>query len=302
MNEKKSYDAYLIRHTDGLDISDKDLKELYEQRKIAIHFPTTNKDKNNIGTEDIESLNPDEYKKTSYCLAIRRFTELAKNGGYVWVEYRTESDIIIGKIKPNSTIEINKNYKWRKNPDRIAKLKTLQLDKNKLRFIKPDEAMSLKAARPIKCTISPWKKGNQLRRLFNGENSLPAKWENLSPDQQETICAEFLRENHPKTGIPKLKYLLLPVGRTMKDIDIWGLTDKNKNLFAQITFSDDPKSIADKNERLQACHRKGKNELLLFYPCGKIRSDNDILCIPTEMVEAWLLKIPTLKKACFSLK
>jgi hypothetical protein len=61
----------------------------------------------------------------------------------------------------------------------------------------------------------------------------------LSPSQQEILCSEFLRMPEVESrGLPRLVHLLLPPGKTMRDIDIVGTAADGKRLLAQVTFGD----------------------------------------------------------------
>lgn len=79
------------------------------------------------------------------------------------------------------------------------------------------------------------KAGRSVVRLVDGLTDELAL-EDLSPDQQEIVCSEFLRidSNHE---LPRLAHLVLPTGRTMRDIDILGIAGDGKPLVAQVTFS-----------------------------------------------------------------
>ena len=83
--------SYFVRHTDRLSIRDEDLEELWDQDRIAIHYPTEN---SGMGQEDSRSLDPNDYygKRGRDRTAISRLVELAKDGGYVWTESFVSKD------------------------------------------------------------------------------------------------------------------------------------------------------------------------------------------------------------------
>ncbi len=62
-------DSYFIRHTKTMSVEDSDLDEIWNQDKIAIHFPGD-------GEEDFKSLDPNDYRKPSERQAIRCFQSL----------------------------------------------------------------------------------------------------------------------------------------------------------------------------------------------------------------------------------
>jgi hypothetical protein len=97
--------------------------------------------------------------------------------------------------------------------------------------------MNLRAATPRGWAICRWNVGNRLCRLLENGESPEAEWAELSTAEQEAACAEFLRERHThRPELPVLSRLLMPVGRTLKDIDIYGLAEDGTHLYAQVTY------------------------------------------------------------------
>ncbi len=187
---------------------------------------------------------------------------------------------------------------WTKSPDpkyanragKEAVLKTLQLQPKNVKLIRSNEAMSLRAARRRQGTISRWWAcKSRLASLVNGK-PVEHCWDNLPPDLQEAACAEFLRL-HGNNDYPRLSFLLMPVGRTLKDVDIYGLDSDGNEIFAQVTFfkKDSPQS-QEKVQRLKDYKGVG-NKLLYFCRTGKIGKpvdEGDVLFIPVEDVEKWV--------------
>src|SRR3712207_5768905 len=83
--------SYFVRHTQRLLIRDEDLRKLWDQDRIAIHYPT---ERSGMGQEDSRSLNPENYygKQGRDRTAISRLVELAKDGGFVWTESFVSED------------------------------------------------------------------------------------------------------------------------------------------------------------------------------------------------------------------
>jgi hypothetical protein len=81
------------------------------------------------------------------------------------------------------------------------------------------------------------------------------------------MCSEFLRSPAAaKLGLPRLVHLILPVGRTMKAIDIYGIAQSGKRIFAQVTYE----RIEKSREKLEAlCKYRDQNgdSLVLFCEC-----------------------------------
>ena len=279
--------TYYIRHTDELDIDNNTRVLLWKNRKIAIHFP---QDKHGeISKKDNDSLDPNNYSGEGKG-AIRTLNELANDGGYVCAEYflPDKSKSLIGYVKPNSKIKRIratwgdlKGYKGRP-----AILKALSLQKVKV--IKPTEQTKLLIGRPRQGTIKRWHAaGEKVENLVKGIKKSNPCLEDLSPKQQEILCSEFMRlpgKTFPR--LPILSNLLLPIGGTMKDVDIYGISQDCKRIFAQVTYSNfEEAKVKKKCKKLSKYSDKGKNHLVFFCNIEKPKKDKDgILIFPIQKV------------------
>jgi hypothetical protein len=82
-------------------------------------------------------------------------------------------------------------------------------------------------------------------------------------------------------GLPRLAHLLLPTGRTMRDIDIIGITTDAKRLRAQVTFSP-LENCAWKIDRLLSCRGAKDTHLLLFCDCAEPVEQNGVRIFPIQ--------------------
>jgi hypothetical protein len=92
-------------------------------------------------------------------------------------------------------------------------------------------------------------------------------------------------------GLPRLRCLLLPAGRTLRDIDIVGLAEDGKRIFAQVTFH--PRAGADcewKLAKLRAYGASGGSHLILFCECDNVTQDAGIHVFPVQKVFELLSK------------
>jgi hypothetical protein len=135
-----------IRHTQILGVSDDDVRRLWTDDQIAIHSAT-----------DSESLDPKTYASRGERTALRRFVSFAKEGGFVWAQYRTHNDVKVGFVEPDTKIII-KDAIWRADvpgkSGQTAKLKTLQM--KQVKPITVGQCKALRAARPQRGTFSLW--------------------------------------------------------------------------------------------------------------------------------------------------
>jgi hypothetical protein len=140
--QDNSMKTFFIRHGSNFSISDETVDRLRRERKIAVHYPRN--DKGHLLNEDNTSLNPDDYSGRDAGV-IRRFVELATDGGFVCATYRTRPFFIIGIVKPKTCPEIF-TTRWTSDPTRVAKLKTLQL--SSARELTLEENCLLSVTRP----------------------------------------------------------------------------------------------------------------------------------------------------------
>jgi len=273
-------DTYFVRHTATLDIDQATRDHLWKRRLIAIHFP------NPTGLKwpkrDSESTDPRDYKKSGRG-AMRALRTLADNGGYVYAEYYGQSKALIGMVKRGTTVSLMRGT-WgdrNGNAGRTAILKTLQL--RNVRVLPAWKTVSLSSARPRQGTIMRWRQIKQRVENLVRRRQVPPVLDHLSHDQQELMCAEFLRSPAARRlGLPRLSRLLQPVGRTLRDIDIAGLTPTGSRIYAQVTFRDQ-KDAEQKERRLRKYKHRGLS-LVFFCNCERASHENGFHRVPLEVV------------------
>jgi hypothetical protein len=272
--------SYFVRHTDGMSIGDDAIDDLWDKNKIAIHYPEHER-----FSEDLTSLDPEQYHGEGRT-AVEVLREMNEQGGYVWAQYRPTKRfpslrLKIGKIAPHS-FEVYVT-KWN-DRDRIARLKTLQIVE--ARALIPIQAPNLQVARPPFLTISRWDAvRNGLADLVE-RRPLSRTWRSLGDEEQNIVCAEYLR-NPDAAQVPTLKHLLYPVGGKMPDIDIFGYATDGKLLYAYVTFSR-RENLQEHIERLRASYVGHSSHVVVFCDCDAIQESDAILFIPTKHVEQWL--------------
>jgi hypothetical protein len=217
---------------------------------------------------------------------MRAFTRLAEDGGYVCAEYFQRGECILGYVKPTSTIELIRG-KWGSRNERDGReaiLKSIGLEKVKL--VSPWKSAVILVGRPRQGTITRWKiAGQTIENIVEGRRTKPSLGL-LSDAQQEIMCSEFLRaESAERVGLPKLVHLLLPVGRTMRAVDICGITESGSMVFAQVTYSD-LEHCGDKLDALVQYRDGDKNELVFFCNCAEPTEKNGVKIFPLSTVYA----------------
>ena len=161
-----------------MDIEEQFLSLLWDERRIAIHFPHNSKGE--LEDTDLTSLNPDDYRANGR-KAMRIMLELAEYGGYVCAQYRGRKCVLLGKVEPQSSIEI-KHGLWgdRNNRSgRKAALKSLRLTSTI--ELEESKCVSLLVGRPQQGTLMRWPSiKHRVSDLVEGR-SRPFHFSDLSP-------------------------------------------------------------------------------------------------------------------------
>ena len=273
--------TYFIRHSSKLDIDRATIDELYENGIIAIHYPWASD--NESRETDSKSLNPEDYDRSGKS-ALKTLWDISKNGGYICAEYRNTKGALIGYVEPNTSIELFEGV-WGSKITRQgmpARLKSLKL--SKISKVDPVSYVALSIARPRQGTLVRWPSvKKRVENIVTGKTS-GRTLADLTPDQQETMCAEYLRFHEIKTPMfSRIETLILPTGRTMKDIDIAGISRSGNKIFAQVTYGK-LESYSYKIDRLKKYTNINNTELILFCRCDIPSVENGIVVFPMQMV------------------
>ena len=302
--------SYFIRHTEAMSVRKEDLEVLWKQHKVAIHYPNSIHRPDypdGIGEADNESREPEDYPKGAKT-AVRTLRNLADEGGYVWAESRVDGRAKVGLVKPQE-IKLYRGT-WTRNPEYPSRegteaiLKTVQLDTETVKLVETGEAVGLRAGRYLRGTICEWHKcGTRLADLVEGR-PVSREWPNLSAEQQEAACAEFLR--YYEGEHPRLEFLLLPVGRNLKDVDIYGLGPDGTEVLAQVTYRQPGnKEFREKLKKLKDyANDEAGVKLVYFCRCESAGEEDGVHYIPveeeTDGVMGWVKANPFYSEALFT--
>ena len=259
--------TYFIRHTNVLSVSDETRMRLIAENRIGIFF------------EAVDSLDPSDYPTRAGKKAVRIFAELATNGGYVCAEFSGRSESLIGKVPPDSKVEPF-DGEWQSGVP--CRLKTLVVQS--AIWLSREDYLILGVSRPIQGTLARWHAaGESIAALVEGREQAFA-WASLPPARQEIACSELLRlPEAEQFGLPRLRCLLLPSGRTMRDIDLVGIGFDGRRIFAQVTFL--PLASAEsKINKLLAYGASGESHLLIFCRCENSIRERGITIFPVQKV------------------
>ncbi|MCE9557617.1 MAG: hypothetical protein K8R88_01570 [Armatimonadetes bacterium] len=271
-------ETYFIRHTWKLNISAEMRAKMVDEGLVGFHFPFGPGPRE--GLPDVASLDPDDYERSGR-LVLKRFHHLAASGGYVCAEFAGTPGWMLGKVPRGSKVELLYGH-WREFPHRVAVMKVLRL--SQIHRITEGAAAPMLVARPRMGTFMKWAKaGRSVMKLVEGITEAPT-FDDLTADQQEVMCSEYLRSDYGRHGgLPHLSALVVPSGRTLKAVDIIGIAGDERAIFAQVTHSP-LTSVQWKIDALRPF--VGQGHCLLFCDTDTISSLDGIIIVPIRTVFA----------------
>jgi hypothetical protein len=220
---------------------------LWEQRRFAVMY-------DNQGSVDPDVLKrareakkqglpnwPQEagYSCTTSIHVLERMVRACEAGALIYADFRgREGDtVMIGRaVGPIEILEIQE-----KGEEQVSRYKTVRLHEPVI--CKPDPV--LVALRPRQATFTSWPSASRRVHAVYRGTLLPLDVRSLTPSQVEVLCYEYLRSRNPQ-----LK-LLLPLGRSLPDIDIYGWIQGVGKIAAQVMHA-----------TTSAAHLKNKAERL----------------------------------------
>jgi hypothetical protein len=272
-------DTYFCRHTEGISIDDATRRRLWEGQRIAVHYPFDRS--NNKLANDNPSLDPNDYGERGAVTAISTMRRIARDGGYVCAEYSGHPNALLGRVEPGTEIELFRGQ-WKPSPDdapREAVLKSLRL--TKVHELPPLGSIVLLVGRPRQGALVQWHAIGSLIADLVEERSLTPSFDRLNPTLQEVMCAEFLRiSDTDQFGLPRLVHLLLPVGRTMRDADIYGVCADGRQVVAQVTHDNFAAARWKINGLKKFAPVEQDAHLILFCDCDSAFTDNSVKVFP----------------------
>ncbi|SHE75522.1 hypothetical protein SAMN02745148_01054 [Modicisalibacter ilicicola DSM 19980] len=291
--------TYFIRHSSELDIDRVTLETMWKNQFAGIHYPHDKA--GNFGEGDSISTDPRDYKGRGKSSLDILWT-IARDGGYVCTTYRGIPGAKLGIVRPGSEVQLLRGTWGSKNglKGREAVLKVLQLEN--VINLSAIASLPLTTVQPRQGTICQWRKvKKRVQAVLEGEPSKDVS--NLTPDLQEVMCMEFMRTSAAAAaGLPKLQSTLAPIGRTMPDVDIYGISTTGQPIVAQVTYHTlDAATGAGKLSKLDAYAKDGASTILfclckepteagghLVFPLTKVFQE---FCIDSVEGKAWLAAV-----------
>ncbi len=241
-----------IRH--NLRATQETLQMLWEKRLIAVHYA------------DIRSTKPEDYGDAGR-KALKRLWGYCNEGVIVGAVFTPikRIEMLVGEIVQGTKIEI---AEYEGNIYKVVQL-------TKAKEISMLDYPLLRAIRPRQGTVTGWPSAAAYLTAIFQNKPIPRNVRSLAPSQLELVCYEYLRMRRGLRG------LLLPIGRSLPDIDIFGIGVDGKNIVAQVTQSRSNGEISKKMDKLQA-YRAGNTRLIFFGPSDNRVERQDIDYISVE--------------------
>lgn len=275
--------TYFGRHTADLAVDDATRAMLWNTPVVAIHYPHRLGASGIVpGEPDSESLNPEDYDRSGrQALGVLR--KISLRGGYVCAEYAGQSECVVGIVPPGTPITLLRGqWRHRECPDgRVAVLKALPLQH--VRRLPKSASAVILVGRPRQGTLSRWPSAGHVIEALVERRPLDRSLQSLTPAQQEVLCSEFMRLDYGERHLPRLRYLLLPPGRTMRDVDIVGVADDGRWVFGQVTHLRQ-ESADSKLEQLRQYGEGSKAHLVLFCDCSAVNVVEGVTVYPIKRV------------------
>lgn len=188
--------------------------------------------------------------------ALRRLKECEDEKVLIAADYPSKTGLLrIGRIEHGA--KVIRNDPRYSAPDKTFQFTTLQLSKEKNGVV--DVSLTkypVLSIQPRRGTICQWGMKEEIIQAAFNETALPCDVESLHYSQLEVLCYEYLRDKK------FLGRLLMPIGRTLPDFDICGISPDGLTLFAQVTHVDTIKETAIKIRKLLPY---ASNDCVLFY-------------------------------------
>ncbi|GLS89094.1 hypothetical protein GCM10007916_01610 [Psychromonas marina] len=276
------FKTFFVRHSSKLDIDSTTLNMLWDDNYIGVHYPSNVHGK--LEADDNESTNLNDYSGTGKT-ALKKLTQICTEGGYVCAVYKNKSGAKVGFVPKGSTIEVI-NGKWGKKSHREgrdAKLKGIKL--TNVQVLTATESIVLKSTQPRQGTICHWPKAGIQVQTRVDKLPIPREVKSLTPDQQEVMCMEYLRTDKASArGLPKLTHTLMPVGRTLKDVDIVGRSGSGNGIYVQVTLTGKKSKIGIKKFNKLKAYATSSDYAIYFSASSELDITNTLISFPIKTV------------------
>lgn len=234
-------DVVFFRHKFSGTRPREDVRKLWEDQKVGLHWAEN------------RSTDPSDYERSTAQDEIERLNKYGEKGVIVAAYYGNDYDIHpdkmqIGVVPPETEPAGEKVGK--------SIFKTLSMDQDTTVTASFQDYPVLSAVRPRGHSLCRWRAAEDQVRAIIKQGQLPEKVGSLSTEQLEVACNEFLRVQFEGY------FPILPIGRTLPDVDIMGGTEQER-ILAQVTQESDQGKLESKIEKISK-YADDNTRLILF--------------------------------------
>jgi hypothetical protein len=255
---------YLCR----INFSDQGMvQDFYANHKIGIHLHTQ-KDH-----EDFEKLQKEEMPDQLY---VRRWKHLLKT--------LRENDVLVLASYKNLGSKVGMIYQH-SLPDKVGSIEDFHayFSLKNVQDVDIESHPFIQSLLPSNVTISPIKRKNYLlRKDIFPQMIVQLPFHEFDDLAYEILAMEWLRSKHAPKDY-RLTYQLLKVGGNLKDIDIYGMTENQEKLIAQVSVTNNPKLMEKKIKQLEKY--VGFKKVFFFKTKGKVTTDYEIISLDKVILD-----------------
>lgn len=235
MAEINRENIFNARHTSKLDIDPNTLAEWYDEGYFLLHH------------DDIASHDPDDYEDSDSYYArgdMRRLSRAVNQGAIVAASYSMldSTTFRVGYINAGAKVEYPE---LDRGDGKTGIYKAVSFDDYvDIRYTECPVLFTASARQGS--SFANW--NNEARRVVRSialDEAVPREVFSLTDGQFELLCDIWLQINHEEY------YLRLPVGKTMKNVDIIATAKDAGEIAAQVTFADDRSTVKNKVQNLE---------------------------------------------------
>jgi len=268
LSQIRSLPLVYIRHI--MDANRKLFEKWINEGLAVLHY------EGELSEEKKLSTNPEHYSGSGRKV-MQRLWNYCRKGAIIVADYDDYGirKMVLGILPTNSKVE-PRVEPYKEYEKGVAYYKIVKLT-HPIRFSYGDPRIRpLIVLRPRAGTVVRWRIGNIERyvkylykTMLLGVQSIKYHLREypFTDYQWEVLCSEYLRRG--ESNKLRIDYLLTPVGRTMKDIDIEG-ANRSTRIYAQVSLSENPKEIDRKIQLLRSLSHgyedsSAKKKLVLVY-------------------------------------
>lgn len=263
--DKEPYHQFFLFR---INFSEDDIvKDFYDKNHIGVRFNSE------ADMDDWEKLNNRQQPKQQYVQRWKQLNQSAQENDVIVIASYRNFGSKIGVIPQGTQFDKVGNEKEFYTIFQLEEAQKIDIDKHPF----------IQTLLPANVTISPVKRKNYtLRKKIFPKVIVRIENNEFDDIAYEIIASEWLRTEYAPIEY-RLQYQFLKTGGNKKDIDIYGMTVNNEKLIAQVSATNNAKTIDNKIQKLEKY--KDFKQLFFFNTTDKKTSDYEIIDIKRVVID-----------------